>query len=118
VGTIALCGCAIVSEQTHAYFGAPTYPPTKPAAVQILPAEPSRSHERLGEIILSVEGNPSREKVETKLKQAAAKLGADAVYVVYDKADLFPVIHYDWWNAYWMTQDPHRYIVAVAIKYK
>jgi hypothetical protein len=107
-----------MSEQTHAYLGSPRYPPTKTAAVQILPAEPAQPKERLGEIILSVEGNPSQARVEMKLKKAAAGLGANAIYVIHDRADIFPVIHYDWWSAYWMTQDPHRYIVVVAIRYK
>ena len=70
----------------------------RPGRVQILTAEPKQPHDRLGEVMLSVGGNPPREKVEQKLKRAAAKLGADAVFVQYDTTHVFPVAYANWWG--------------------
>ena len=68
--------------------------------------------------MLSVDGSPSREKLEQKLKQAAAKFGADAVFVVYDKTHVFPVVYVGWWGGpYGVSEETRRDIVAVAIKY-
>ena len=69
--------------------------------------------------MLSVGGNPSREKLEDKLKQAAARLGADAVFVLQDKTHVFPVVYADWWGGpYGVYESVSRDIVAAAIKYK
>jgi hypothetical protein len=115
---LLLAGCASISEYTKVYLGTPTYPPTNPAAIQILSAEPKRPTERLGEIMLDVDGTPSRERLEHRLKAAAAKLGANAVFVVYDKIHVFPVVYVDWWGPTTMGEDLRRNIVAVAVKYK
>jgi hypothetical protein len=110
-------GCATVSTRTQPYLGVAGCPPTDPARVQILTSEPNRQKERLGEIFLSVEGSPTREKLEKKLRNAAAKLGADAVFVVSDQTRFFPVVYVDWWSST-VSQEAVRGIVAVAIKYK
>jgi hypothetical protein len=115
---LVLCGCASVSVQTNAYLGSPRYSPTQPAAVQILPAEPNQPKERLGEIVLGTVGNASRDDLEKRLKTAAARLGADAVFVSYDKTHVFPVVYYDWCWPPWVSEDVRRNIVAVAIKLK
>ena len=117
--SLALCGCANISVNTKAYLGTTTFPPTDPARVQILTAEPNQPHDRLGEVMLSVGGNPSREKVEQRLKRAAAQLGADAVFVQYDTTHVFPVAYANWWGGpYAVYETAYRDIVAVAIKYK
>jgi hypothetical protein len=113
---LVLCGCAGVSVRTHAYLGTPRYGPTPAPAVQILPAEPSRPKERLGEIILNVSGNPSRDVLENKLRNAAANLGADAVFIASDKTRIYPVVYYDWCYPPWIYQQSTRTIIAVAIK--
>ena len=113
-----LTGCASIQEQTQPYLGVPQYPPSPPEAVQILADEPNQPKDRLGEIILTVEGNPSRDELEKKLKEAAARLGADATFVVYDKTHIFPVVYYDYWGPPWVTADSRRTIVAIAIKNK
>jgi hypothetical protein len=115
---LGLCGCESIYEQTQAYLGAPHFAATAPASVQILTAEPSQPKERLGEIRLSAEGNPTREELEARLKNAAARMGADAVFVVYDRMHIFPVVYYDWWGPGWVNESGRRVIVAVAIKYK
>ena len=117
--SLSLGGCASISVSTKAYLGTPKYQPRDPARVQILAAEPKQPSNRLGEIMLSVGGNPAREKVEQKLKRATASLGADAVYVVYDTTHVFPVVYADWWGGpYGVYEAMYRDIVAVAIKYK
>jgi hypothetical protein len=118
-GGIFLAGCASVSENTHAYLGIPSYPPSDPARVQILQAEPKEEKVRLGEIILAVNGKPTREDIEKKIKVAAAKLGADGAFIVYDRTHIFPVIYSDyWWGTSWVSQDSTRNIVAIAFKAK
>jgi hypothetical protein len=107
------CGCATISENTHAYIGSPHLAPTNPASVQILAAEPRQPIERLGEVILSVDGNPPRAEIDRKLQKAAAKLGATGVYVASDRTHIYPVYYWDWYgpmaDEYW-----HRLIVGVA----
>jgi hypothetical protein len=117
--SLALCGCSSITVSSKAYLGSPKYAPSDPARVEILAAEPKKPYVRLGEVMLSVGGNPARDKLEDKLKQAAAKLGADAVFVVYDKTHVFPVAYADWWGGpYAVSEEIRRDIVAVAIKYK
>ena len=115
---LVLCGCSSITVNTKAYLGSPKYPPSDPAKVAILAAEPKQAMERLGEVMLSVEGNPPREELEAKLKQQAAKLGADAVFVVYDRNHVFPIVYSGWWGPYGVYESVRRDIVAAAIKYK
>lgn len=114
---VIFSGCASISENTHAYLGSPQLAPTNPDTVQVFMSEPKQPKERLGEVILSVEGNPAREKLEHKLKVAAAKLGATGVFVVSDRTHIYPVTYLDYWgpesNEYW-----HRLIVGVAFRNK
>jgi hypothetical protein len=110
-------GCASVTCRTQPGLSGPRWPASDPARVAILPGEPTRPKERLGEIFLSVEGSPSRDRLENKLKKAAAGLGADAVFIASDQTHLLPVVYGGWWG---MSYSPEAYrgIVAVAIKYK
>lgn len=107
VGGAALClaaGCAYVQATTTQYVGVPRFPPGNPAAVQILRAEPMRTHDRLGEILLdiSVEPAPSIAEVEQRLREEAAMMGGDAVFVVRD------VVVPGW----------QRQLIGVAIRYR
>jgi hypothetical protein len=122
---LALLGCVLVSCATidatvTQYAGAPRFPPTNPAAVEILRTEPIRPHERLGEIEVdaSAEPAPPIEKVEDKLRAEAASLGADAVVVVVDR--LQPVGAFV--SGPWFGRDVDvikgRKVVGVAIKYR
>ncbi len=113
--TLFFCGCASISENTHAYLGSPRLAPTAPDHVQILNAEPKQAKERLGEIILSVDGNASRKRIEHKLQVAGARLGADGVFIVSDRTHIYPLTYWDWWGPI-TTEDWHRLIVAVAFK--
>lgn len=114
---LALCGCASISEDTHAYLGVPQFSPTQPDAVQVLASEPNRPKVRLGEIMLSVEGQPSRAALENRFKAAAARLGADGVFIVSDRTHIFPVVYWDCWGPMY-SDDWRRLIIGVAFKYK
>ncbi len=114
-----LSGCASISESAHRYLGSPKYPPTNPANVQVLQREPKRQKEALGEVLLIVHGNPPEQKLEEKLRQAAARFGADAVFIATDRTEIIPVLYVDyWWGPQGMSEDVSREIIGVAIKYK
>jgi hypothetical protein len=114
---LTLCGCASISDHTQAYLGTPRYAPVDPGMVQVLNAAPSRPFERLGEIMLSAEGDPSREQLEARLRARAAGLGASAVYIVSDQTHVYPVAYWDYWGPS-AAADWQRLIVGIAIKYK
>lgn len=117
VAALIFGGCASISENSHAYLGSAPLAATAPDTVQIFRSEPPSPIERLGEITLSVGGNPSRQKLESRLKAAAAKMGATGVYIVSDRTRFYPVTYWDYWGAetgdYW-----HRLIVGIAFKNK
>ena len=117
-GILFLAGCSSVSTYTRAYMTAPTYPASNPANIKILAAEPKQPFERLGEIFIGTEGEPSREQIEKKLRAAAAQLGADAVYITADKLNITPVVYLDWWGPTTTGQDVRRNLVAVAVKFR
>jgi energy-converting hydrogenase Eha subunit F len=115
-----LAACATVDVTTTQYLGAPRYQPTEPTAVQILRTEPTAPHDRLGEIMVeaSTEPAPPITEIEQKVCKAAAKLGADAVVVVYDRIQ--PVGAYlsgPWWGRSVETVSGRK-LIAVAIRYK
>ena len=118
-GALALTGCATINVQSNAYLGSPHYPPGNPANVRILPAEPKEPLERLGQVFLSVDGSPSREELEKRLRAEAAKLGADAVYVTSDRMRIVPYVYWDpWWGPTGPFESSRRDIAAVAVKLK
>jgi energy-converting hydrogenase Eha subunit F len=115
-----LAACATVDVTTTQYLGAPRYQPTEPTAVQILRTEPTAPHDRLGEIMVeaSTEPAPPITEIEQKVCKAAAKLGADAVVVVFDRIQ--PVGAYlsgPWWGRSVETVSGRK-LIAVAIRYK
>jgi hypothetical protein len=110
-------GCSSVSVRTQPYLGVPRYEPSDAARVEILGQEPARLKDRLGEIILDIEGSPSRDTIEAKLRAAVAELGGDAAFIVFDQTRLFPVVYADPYGTT-VTESARRGIVAVAIKYR
>ena len=84
---LILQGCATVDAHTTAYVGVEHPAPTLPSEVQVLRTEPLRPHIRLGEVLIdaSTEPAPPITEVEQKLREESAKLGGDAVVVVYDQ---------------------------------
>ena len=96
--------CAYVDATTTQYVGVPRFPPSDPKTVQILRGEPMQPHDRLGEILLDISVDPPAEivEVEQRLKEEAARWGANAVFVVRDQ--VMPGVS--------------RRLIAVAIRYR
>jgi hypothetical protein len=116
---LALTGCNTVSTSIRQDIGGPTYPPTDPAQVQILRTVPTRPHVRLGEVTAepSSDSVPVTE-IEAALRKAAAKMGADAAVVVYDKTQTTGAyVTGPWWGRQ-VQEIQGRVIIAVAIKYQ
>jgi len=117
-GILFLTGCKTVSTSTKQYLGGPTYPPSNPANIEILRTQPTRPHVRLGE----VQAEPSSDSVgapqiEEAIRKAAAKLGADAVVIVYDQTQITGAfVSGPWWGRSVNTVTG-RVIIGVAIKY-
>jgi hypothetical protein len=80
--------CGYVEATSVQYVGVPQYKAVDAGTVKVLPAEPRERHERLGEVKLdiSVDPAPAVADVEQKLREEAAKMGANAIYVIRDVA--------------------------------
>jgi hypothetical protein len=118
VALVALTGCNTVSTSVKQDIGGPTYAPSDPAQVQILRTQPTRPHVRLGEVTVqpSSDSVPVTE-IEAALQKAAAKMGADAAVVVYDKTQTTGAfVTGPWWGRQLQTIQG-RVIIAVAIHY-
>jgi hypothetical protein len=113
--TALFCGCSGISENTRAYLGGPHFPPTNATNVQFFASEPGKSKDCLGEIFLSTSSSPSRQTLENRFKVAAARWGADGVFIVSDRTHVFPVVY---WNIGGLTTDQawNRSVVGVAFK--
>ena len=119
-----VCSCSSISGQTaqisaHTtqYAGAPPQPPTQPASVRVLRFEPTQPSQNIGEIVLIIPPDTmqSKEQVDDKLRQEAAKLGADAVIVVDDHFQPYGAdFKYEWHLV--ADYDPSEKLVAKAIK--
>jgi hypothetical protein len=84
-----LTGCKTVSVSSFQYVGTPTYAPVPPGQIQILRAMPERPFERLGEITAEPSANDvSNLKIENALREAASKLGAEAVVITLDRVQV------------------------------
>lgn len=113
-------GCTSLSTHTIAYVGVPRQAPTGWQAVAILHEPPAQEHFKLGEVVATTSLNPAPkiEKVETALRQKAARLGADAIVLLSDQIE----VGGSWVTGpYWaptVTPIRSRVVVAVAIKYR
>jgi hypothetical protein len=121
IGAAALVlatGCNTISVQTRQDIGVPTFAPTDPATVQIMRTPPTRPHVRLGEITVEP---PSVEtpvaKIEAKLQQAAAKIGANAVVIVVDRTQVVGASVVGGWYNRQLSPDIGRVIIGVPIHY-
>jgi hypothetical protein len=113
-----LAGCSSVSIDTQQYLGLPTYPPTDPATVAILHEPPMRPHVRLGEVVAEPSGSPPVTEIENKLRQAAAKMGANAIVIVADRTERMGVVVTGPWWGRQINRVYGRVIVGVAIRYQ
>jgi hypothetical protein len=76
--TVAIVtGCSYTSVTSPQCLAVPIYPPTDPATVQILHTEPTKPHERLGEVSLEPEGNPPVAEMEAKLRASSCQDGGE-----------------------------------------
>lgn len=102
VGSVMLLsGCTTVAPvRIVPTEGAPHYAPTDPASVMVLRADPLRPFENLGQVVLDPGGTLPVPEMEQKLRQAAARMGANAVVIISDMT---------------MLKGP---ILAFAIRYK
>jgi|SRR5277367_1469175 len=116
-GLMAL-GCSGVSASTRMYPGAPVFAPTDASAVEVLFSEPALPYVRLGEVTLSLQGNPSQQELSKALQKQAAQMGATAVVLVFDGSQTYGVTYS---GPLWSPADPSAYgaqvLIAVAIRY-
>ena len=108
-------GC--VSVQSRQYLGVEAFSATNPSTVEILRHPPTRPHLRLGEITVEPQSNTSVTTIEQKFRQAAAKMGANAVVIVSDKTQLLGIQDTGPWYGGDLTPITGRVIVGVAIRY-
>ena len=118
VTLLAVTGCKTVSVSSIQYVGGPVYAPSNPAQIQILRTQPIRANIRLGEVRAEPSSDSvSVQQIETKLRQAAAKMGADAVVIVSDRTQVTGAYVTGPWYGRSIQQTTARVIVGVAIKY-
>jgi hypothetical protein len=120
MSTGVFVSCASIDATTTQYVGAKHSAPSDPSTVSILRTEPIKPHERLGEITIdaSVHPSPPITDVEARLCKEAARIGAEAVVVVYDRVQPMGVyVSGGYWNRSTTTITGHK-LVGVAIKYQ
>lgn len=117
VAALLLAGCSFVSTRVQPYIGGPAYPPSDPAKVVILRGEPGRPHERLGEVFAQPSGDPTIQQYEQALREGGAKMGADAVVVVYDRMQVVGTMVTGPWWAPEASPIVGRVVVGLAIRY-
>jgi hypothetical protein len=108
-------GC--VQVQSRPYIGVQAFSPTKPDSIEILRTAPTKPHLRLGEITVEPKSNTSVQTIEEKFRQAAAKMGANAVVIVADRTELMGMMETGPWYGAEMTPVTGRVIMGVAIRY-
>jgi hypothetical protein len=114
-----LTGCQTVALTSTQEIGGPTFPPTDPATVEILRTEPTRPHVRLGEVRAEPSSvDVSAAKIEEALRKGAAKLGANAAVVVYDRTQVTGAYVTGPWYGRSVETIQGRVVVAVAIRYQ
>ena len=110
--------CSSVDSQTTQYVGAPHFAPSDPKTVEIMRSEPKQPFDQLGEIVVdaSVEPAPPIAEIEQRLREEAAKLGASAVVVVFDRVQPNGAYVTGGWYTRSVQVTEGRKIVGVAIR--
>ena len=115
---LALPGCSSVDASTRMYPNAPTFAATDPSAVEVLRNEPAVPYVRLGEVTLSLAGNPSQQALTQALQKQAAQIGATAVVLVYDGSQSMGAMYSGpLWAPADVSQMSQAVLIAVAIRY-
>ena len=118
-GILLATGCQSVTSTTTQDIGAPTFPKVDPTTVQILRTEPTRSHERLGEIRAETSSpNVAVSKIEEALRKDAAKLGANAVVIVHDNTEVTGAQVVGGWLDRTVEETEGRVVIGIAIRFK
>lgn len=112
-----LAACTGVDATMTPYVDAPHFSPTDPLSVAILRSAPEPPYERLGEIVVNaaIEPTPTTAEIEDKLRREAAKLGAEAVVVVYDGTQAVAADLAGWGPSVQIVTG--RKLLAIAIRY-
>jgi len=82
---LVLASCMPYIDATSTrYAGMEKFSPTDPATVQVLDREPKQRHDRLGEVKLDISLEPPATvaDIDSRLREEAAKMGANAIYVI------------------------------------
>jgi len=122
MGTLMLLlatGCQCVTTSCTQDVGAPKFDKVDPAHVQILRTEPTKPHERIGEVRAETSSpKVSVTKIEDAIRAKAAKLGADAVVVVHDTTQVTGAQVVGGFLDRTIEETEGRVVIGVAIKYK
>jgi hypothetical protein len=114
---VAVTGCSSIPVQTRQNVAAPLYPPTNPAAVQILREAPTQPNVKLGQIATEPQSSSTPlAEVEAKLREAGAKLGAHAVVIVVETKFTAATVTNGWWDAQ-RSPDLGQVFIGVPIRY-
>jgi hypothetical protein len=117
VSTFLFASCNYVEIHTRQYIGFPAYTATDPGTIPILHAAPGEPHDRIGEIAALPVGDPSVQQIESDMRAAAARMGANALVIVDDQPTYIgSTVYYSWYNSS-VYADYQRVITAVAIHY-
>ena len=81
ISALALAGCVSTYFRPAPDFKVRQGPPVSPDSVQVLRSAPSQPYVKLGEIEAWVSGFPSNETARRRAREAAAAVGADAIYL-------------------------------------
>ncbi len=85
--------------------------------MQILQTPPNVAHVRLGQITAEPSGNPTKEMIQTKLRAAAAAIGANAVVIVADRNQVVGAYVTGGWGYRQVQPVTGRVIIGIAIRY-
>ena len=112
-------GCGSIAINSNQYLGVPSYPPSNPAQIQILRQEPTRPCVRLGEVRAEpFSEDTSAQRIEAAMRNAAAKMGADAILILYDRSEVTgAIVTGPMYGPRTVQQTVGRVVVGVAIKY-
>ena len=122
VTTVAVlaASCSYVQPRSIRFVGRPAFPATDPATIEILPRPPMRPQDILGQVVVELEGNPSRQAIEDELREETAKMGGSAAVLVYDRLHRVDSV---WTGGLWCSGDGQiqpvvgDVISAVVIRY-
>jgi hypothetical protein len=96
-----VAGCNSIPVQSRQNIGVATYPPTDPATVQILRQPPTEPNIKLGEITAQPQSTSTPvADIETKLRDAGAKMGANAVVIVEDRTGVTGATYAGGWGGW------------------